>query len=156
MDLLGAKRTFFFSWYLFIYLNCCICKGFTMYEIYHTWIHPSPIPSPLSNRYHFYIYMYIICTVFILLPLSSLPPPPTGVKLPSLWEETVLPPVLWFYRRKNIKDKKRNMTFLLVWNKDSYTGSFLVLFQCIYVLQPQLVHLLFTYTSRYNWSEESL
>jgi hypothetical protein len=27
------------------------------------------------------------------------------------------------------------MLFLLVWEKDSYTGSFLVLFPCIYVLQ---------------------
>jgi hypothetical protein len=32
------------------------------------------------------------------------------------------------------------MAFLLVWDKDSYTGRFLVLFSCIYVLQPQLVY----------------
>jgi hypothetical protein len=39
------------------------------------------------------------------------------------------------------KDHKRNITFLLVWDKDSYTGSLLVLFPCICVLPPQLVHL---------------
>jgi hypothetical protein len=33
------------------------------------------------------------------------------------------------------------MVFLLVWNKDSYTGRFLVLFPNIHVLPPQLVHL---------------
>jgi hypothetical protein len=33
------------------------------------------------------------------------------------------------------------MTFLLVWDKNGYTGSFLVLFPCIYALRPQLVHL---------------
>jgi hypothetical protein len=32
------------------------------------------------------------------------------------------------------------MEFLVVWDKDGYTGRFLVLFPCIYVLQPQLVH----------------
>jgi hypothetical protein len=33
------------------------------------------------------------------------------------------------------------MAFLLVWDKDSYTGSSLVLFPCMYVLHHQLVHL---------------
>jgi hypothetical protein len=33
------------------------------------------------------------------------------------------------------------MMFLLVWDKVSYLGSFLVLFLCIFMLQPQLVHL---------------
>jgi hypothetical protein len=31
------------------------------------------------------------------------------------------------------------MTFLLVYDKAGYTGSFLVFFPCMYVLQPQLV-----------------
>jgi hypothetical protein len=33
------------------------------------------------------------------------------------------------------------MVFLLVWDKDSYTGSLLMWFPCIYVLKPQFVHL---------------
>jgi hypothetical protein len=46
-----------------------------------------------------------------------------------------------FIEEKEIKDNKKNMAFLLVWNKDSYMVRFLVLFPCIYVLQPKLVHL---------------
>jgi hypothetical protein len=46
-----------------------------------------------------------------------------------------------FVEEKNIKDKMRSMRFLLVWDKDSYTGSFLVFFSCIYVLQPQLIYI---------------
>jgi hypothetical protein len=38
------------------------------------------------------------------------------------------------------------MTFLLVWDKDSYTGSFLVMFPCIYVLYSQLAYLLWLST----------
>jgi hypothetical protein len=34
------------------------------------------------------------------------------------------------------------MTLLLIWDKGSYTGSFLVVFPCVFVLQPQLVYLL--------------
>jgi hypothetical protein len=32
------------------------------------------------------------------------------------------------------------MVFLLVWDKDSYTRRFFVLFPCICILQPKLVH----------------
>jgi hypothetical protein len=46
-----------------------------------------------------------------------------------------------FVEVKNVNDKMRNMAFLLVWYKDNYTGSFLVLFPCMYVLQLQLIHL---------------
>jgi hypothetical protein len=34
------------------------------------------------------------------------------------------------------------MTFLIVWDKDSYIKSFLVIFPYIYVLNPWLVYLL--------------
>jgi hypothetical protein len=40
---------------------------------------------------------------------------------------------------KNIKDNKKNMVFLLVWDKDSYTKRFLALLPCTCVLQPTLV-----------------
>jgi hypothetical protein len=33
------------------------------------------------------------------------------------------------------------MRFLLVWDKDHYTGNFLVLFPCTYVLKPQFINL---------------
>jgi hypothetical protein len=49
-----------------------------------------------------------------------------------------------FVEQKNIKDKKRNTAFLLVCDKDSYKGKFFVLFSCMYLLQPQLVHLYYS------------
>jgi hypothetical protein len=51
------------------------------------------------------------------------------------------PLILWFCWRENIKDNKRNTAFLLVWDKDSCTERFLVLFPWVCVLQPILVHL---------------
>jgi hypothetical protein len=50
-------------------------------------------------------------------------------------------PVLRFCRRKNIKDNKKNMAILLVWDKASYTERFLALLSCTCVLHPTLVHL---------------
>jgi hypothetical protein len=82
--------------------------------------------------------VYTLFAHIHLLPFPCHLPPPTSANHPSsLWAEHVL----WFCRRKNIKEKTRNMTFLLVWDKDSYTESFLIFFPCIYVLQSQLVHL---------------
>jgi hypothetical protein len=72
------------------------------------------------------------------------PRPPTLVSytFPTFGQKLFHPPVLWFCRRKTIKDNKKNMAFLLVCNKDSYIGRFFVLFPCcICVLQPNLHHL---------------
>jgi hypothetical protein len=61
----------------------------------------------------------------ILSALYSSPYPfpatshPAGARLPL--QNLFCPPVLWFCRRKNIKYKKRNMTFLLAWDKNSCT-----------------------------------
>jgi hypothetical protein len=38
-------------------------------------------------------------------------------------------------------DNKKDIAFLLVWDKDSYTERLLALFPCTCVLQPTLVHL---------------
>jgi hypothetical protein len=46
-----------------------------------------------------------------------------------------------FVEEKNVKHNKKNMVFLLVWDKDSYTGRFFVLLPWTCVLQPKLVHL---------------
>jgi hypothetical protein len=69
--------------------------------------------------------------------------PPINANIPSPYtpQNIVSSPVIQFGKRKNTKNKIRNMMFLLIWNKDSYTGVFLVLFPCIYILQPQLIHL---------------
>jgi hypothetical protein len=84
--------------------------------------------------------VHIICTIFIFLPLSLLPPPQL---VPSTSLHRTCSTLLFsnFVEEKYIKDKNRNMAFLLVWDKDSYTGCFLVLFPWICVLQLQLVHL---------------
>jgi hypothetical protein len=51
------------------------------------------------------------------------------------------PLLLQFCWRESIRDYKKDITFLLLWHKDSYTERFLALFPCICVLQPTLVHL---------------
>jgi hypothetical protein len=48
--------------------------------------------------------------------------------------------VLWFCWRENIGDNKKDIAFLLVWDKDSYTGRFWAWFPCTFVLHPTLVH----------------
>jgi hypothetical protein len=70
-------------------------------------------------------------------PTNPLPchlSPPTST--PS-WQNLFYLPVLWF-----CIGKKKRMTFLLIWDKDSY----MVIFSCIKVLWPQLVHLLYFYS----------
>jgi hypothetical protein len=46
------------------------------------------------------------------------------------------PSVPWFCKRKRKEEKKGGgkWHFLLVWHKGSYTGKFLVIFPCVYVL----------------------
>jgi hypothetical protein len=41
--------------------------------------------------------------------------------------------------KKNIRDNKKDIAFLLVWDRDSYTERFLALLPCTCVLQPTLV-----------------
>jgi hypothetical protein len=54
----------------------------------------------------------------------------------------LLPPlVLQFCWRGSIKNNKKNIEFLIVWDKDSYIRRFFLLFPCICVSQPKLVHL---------------
>jgi hypothetical protein len=54
------------------------------------------------------------------------------------------PLVLWFCWRENIRDNKKDIAFLLVWGKYSYTKRFLAFLPCTCVLQPTLVHLYYT------------
>jgi hypothetical protein len=49
--------------------------------------------------------------------------------------------VLRFCWRENIRDNKKVIVFLLVWDKDNYTERFIALFPCLWILQPMLVHL---------------
>jgi hypothetical protein len=45
--------------------------------------------------------------------------------------------VLWFCWRENVRDNKKYISFLLLWDKDSW---FLALLLCTCELQPKLVH----------------
>jgi hypothetical protein len=76
-----------------------------------------------------FTHMFIHC-------LDHLPLPPH----PCFQAEPV-PHVLRFCWRENIRDNKKDIAFLLVWGKDSYTERFLALLPCTCVLQPTLGHL---------------
>jgi hypothetical protein len=77
--------------------------------------------------YHFYIYLHVY-TLFVPPPLSP-------------WQNRFCPFVLWFHWRENIRDTKQDISFLLVWGKDSYTERFLALLPYFCLLQPTLIHL---------------
>jgi hypothetical protein len=75
-------------------------------------------------KFYFIVFTFIyMCTHY----LGHLPPPTPGRTCSTLLFSD-------FVEEKNINDNKKTMAFC-------YTGRFLVLFPCIYVLQPTLVHL---------------
>jgi hypothetical protein len=84
-------------------------------------------PSPFLEQFqqvsffHLHTCIYTVSTIFILLL------PPTSHQCQFAPQQNqVCTLVLWFCTRKNIKDSKRNVAFLLLWDKDSYTGRFLM------------------------------
>jgi hypothetical protein len=81
-----------------------------------------------------FYYFYICLHVYTFFGPESPPTPASGQNL-------FHPLVLWFCWRENIGDSKKDLAFLLVWDKDRYTERFLALLPCICVLQPTLVHL---------------
>jgi hypothetical protein len=67
----------------------------------------------------FYYHLYIFLHVYTLLgPSPSFPCPNTSRK-------TLFHSLLWFCWRKNMGVNKKDIAFLLVWDKDSYTERFL-------------------------------
>jgi hypothetical protein len=60
---------------------------------------------------------------------------------PRFRQNLFCPLVLWFCWRENIRDNKKNIAFLLVWDKNSSTKRFLALLPYPCVLQPTLVYL---------------
>jgi hypothetical protein len=69
--------------------------------------------------------------------LGHLPP----ALFPTSRQNLFCPLVLWVCWRENIRDNEKDISFLLVWDKDSCTERFLVLLPCTCVFQPTLVHL---------------
>jgi hypothetical protein len=64
-------------------------------------------------------------------------PPPSQ---PPTSRKNLFHSLLQFCWRENTRDNKKVIVFLLVWDKDSYTERFLVLFPCTCVLKSTLVH----------------
>jgi hypothetical protein len=65
--------------------------------------------------------------------LPPLPNPPT-------FRQNLFHPLPQFCWKENIRDNKKDISFLLVWDKNNYTERFLLLFPCTCVFQPTLVH----------------
>jgi hypothetical protein len=124
-----------------------------MYKIYYNWIHsssallhtPPLIPGTVSTGIIFaftYMCMHYLHHIHPPIPFPATSPLPRVSTLPHTHSFRIYSVLLLSnFIKEKTKDKKKNMTFLLVWDKYSCTGSFFVLFPCIYVLQPQLVHL---------------
>jgi hypothetical protein len=97
----------------------------------------------ISFFLHSFIHMCIHCLGHFspLLPAPSLSP-----QHPSLLGRTC--PALFSNfveeKREDISNNKKDIAFLLVWHKDSYTEKFLALLPRTCVLQPELIHLYLT------------
>jgi hypothetical protein len=107
--------------------------------MYHIWIYPlcyslsSPLPW-LPEQSQQVSFLHLLTCVYITWTTSPTLPSPPGRTCSTLLSSD-------FVEEKHIKDDKKNIAFLLVWDKDSYIGRFLLLFPCTCVLQPQLIHL---------------
>jgi hypothetical protein len=69
------------------------------------------------------------------------PPPPLPPITSTPWFQVEpVPPSSPILLKRNTGDNKKDISFLLVWDKDSYTERFLGLLPCTCVLQLTLVH----------------
>jgi hypothetical protein len=62
-------------------------------------------------------------------------------KLPLASRQNLFCLFFQFCWRESIRDNKKEIAFLLAWDKDSSTERFLALLPCTCLLQPKLVHL---------------
>jgi hypothetical protein len=77
--------------------------------------------SPLVGSNLFFFFFLFILSFYIYSHMYTLYGPP----LPPSEQNLFCPPLLWFCWRENIRDKK-DIVFLLVWDKDSYTECYLL------------------------------
>jgi hypothetical protein len=84
-----------------------------------------------------WIFFFIVFTFTHMCShcLSHSPPYPR-----TSGQNSSCPLVLQFCWRQNVGANKKDIGFLLLWGKDSYTERFLALLPCTCVLQPTLVH----------------
>jgi hypothetical protein len=87
--------------------------------------------SPLS------IYSYVHTLFGPFLPTAL---PPTSLTS----SQNLFCPLLQFCWREDISNNKKDMVFLLVWDKGRYKERFLALLPCTSVLQPELILLYLT------------
>jgi hypothetical protein len=139
-QLLHLEKQIYF-WICLNFFYCCsgwryivaFTKVLTMYQIYYTWIHPpllSYISPPLIscnsfNRYHFCIYIHVYTLFATYSPSYHFSPPPPHFHWCKMHPPKAEPVPLILLFSKFVKkiyiyinNKKRNMTFLLVWDKD--------------------------------------
>jgi hypothetical protein len=98
----------------------------------------------LSNIISFFKIHLFICAyiVWAISPLYLPPPPPSPTSL--AFRQNLFCPFLQFCWREDISNNKKDIEFLLVLDKDSYTERFLALLPCTCVLQLELIHLYLT------------
>jgi hypothetical protein len=84
--------------------------------------------------YHFLLLFLLFIHLFICIYIVWGTSPPCSPQF-------LFCPLLQFCWREDISDNKKDIVFLLAWDKDRYTERFLALLLCTCVLQPALVHL---------------
>jgi hypothetical protein len=92
---------------------------------------------PYSTYSFLIVYTFIYMCIHGLGHLSPCPAP----YLPSLTGRTCSAFLFSNFVEEKTRDNKKDIVFLLVWDKDSYTKRFLALLPCTCILQLALVHL---------------
>jgi hypothetical protein len=93
--------------------------------------------EPYRSKYNLSSEGFLVYFILSFLHLFTCAYIIWATSLPASRQNLLYPLVLQFYWG----DNKKDIAFLLVWSKDSYTERFLALLPCICVLQPTLVHL---------------
>jgi hypothetical protein len=113
-----------FSFIIVLGVHLTFTKVLTMYQIYHTWIHPLHHSSLSSsahfwnsfNRSHFPIYIHLYIVFAPSSPPSPFPhfSPHNGTNTSTPRQNLLCLPVLWFCKRK---------TMICLFFEGNYTAS---------------------------------
>jgi hypothetical protein len=103
----------------------------------------------------FYIHLFICAHIVWAIPTSC--PHPLLLPLTLLaFRQNLFCPLLQFCWREDISNSKKDIVFLLVWDKDSCTERFLVLLPYTCVLQLKLAYLPDPFTTSQSPSHSDL
>jgi hypothetical protein len=89
-------------------------------------------------------YSFILICIHCLNHFSPLVLPPPSPPTPLTSRQNLFCSLLQLCWREDISNNKKDIEFLLVWDKDSYKERFLTLLPSKSVLQPKLIHLYLT------------